>query len=225
MERFQNDFHYGFCVGNWSINEYEKVKPGDRYYMIRCGNGKTGIVMQGKIESKCYESSDWSPKRRKKIFYADINYWIMVNPEIAPNILTPEILSQHLPDFNWFGGHSGRRLSKEYEKKLDELWSNYINSNPVMFHRSEAIINSYHSDEYSPFFRKYLKRIIPQKCEICGYDYKNYFNKEIIKQNKLANDLQPLFDSQERFFHSICKSCNKLPDGDLIEILEPKDLD
>ena len=30
---------------NWSIWEYEKASCGDRFYMVRCGEGKTGICM------------------------------------------------------------------------------------------------------------------------------------------------------------------------------------
>lgn len=223
MERFQNDFKFGYCVGNWSITEHEKVKTGDRFYMIRCGNGKTGIVMHGIIVSKCYKSSDWSPKRRKNIYYADIDHWVMINPETASKMLTPDLLTELIPDFNWHGGHSGRLLSKEYARKLDEVWAEYLNSNPQMFHRCEATIDEYRKSEFTPFLRKALGNSIPRKCEVCGYDYKNYFNKDIIKQAKLSNYLYPLQNSNSKLFYSLCCNCKEVPKDILLDILDKKE--
>lgn len=223
MERFHDDFKYGDSVGNWSFNEYEKVKKGDRFYMIRCGQGKTGIVMHGVITSKCYESGDWSPKRRRHIYYADIVHWVMVNPETAPDMLTPDLLTRLMPDFNWYGGSSGRLLSPEYAKVLDELWAKYVNNNPRMFHHCHAHINEYWQVEYTQFFRKALRNTIPQKCEICGYAYKNYFDKEIIKKEKLFNYLYPFHRSDSRFLYSICRNCSEVPTDDLLDILNKCD--
>jgi hypothetical protein len=66
--------------------------------------------MRGEITSECYEDRDWSPKKRKHIFYADIEASVTIHPETASVMLTPDILTEKLPDFDWYGGHSGRRL-------------------------------------------------------------------------------------------------------------------
>ena len=34
---------------NWSVWEHDKAQKGDRFFMVRCGSGKTGICMSGII--------------------------------------------------------------------------------------------------------------------------------------------------------------------------------
>ena len=101
--------------------------------MMKCGQGKCGLVMRGTITSHAYEDSDWSPKNRKHIFYADIEQGFTINPWSDAELLSPEFLTSELPDFNWFGGHSGRKLADEAAQKLDDLWFEYIDSHPAMF--------------------------------------------------------------------------------------------
>ena len=39
MEKLsRHDFHF-----NWSVWEHEKASLGDRFFMVRCGDGNTGI--------------------------------------------------------------------------------------------------------------------------------------------------------------------------------------
>lgn len=220
MERFLEDFRYEECVGNWSFHEHEKVKDGDKFYMVRCGKGKTGIVMQGVITSRCYDDEDWSPKKRRPIYYADIENCVTVNPETASLLLTPDFLSEKLPDFNWYGGHSGRVLSKEYAKKLDEIWAYYLNANPGMFHRGEVYIDSFYYLESSATARRLLRKQASKCCEICGYDHHKYFRSEDIKRMKAYVPLHCLpSDRLDRLFYAICRNCDELDDETLIEKL------
>ena len=79
-ERFLDDYNEKESVGNWSFYEHEKVKKGDIFFMIKCGGGKTGIVMRGEVFSDCYKDVDWSPKNRPDIYYADIIPCVCINP-------------------------------------------------------------------------------------------------------------------------------------------------
>lgn len=56
-------------------------------------------------------------------------------------LLTPEVLTQEIPDFNWYGGHSGRRLDDEDAKKLDSLWKKYLLSHPNLIQDDLAFKN------------------------------------------------------------------------------------
>lgn len=53
---------------NWSIWDHEQVKDGDRFFMVKVGEGKTGIVMAGTIQSNPYKDKDWSGKDRE-VYY------------------------------------------------------------------------------------------------------------------------------------------------------------
>ncbi|MCM1293631.1 MAG: hypothetical protein NC111_07375 [Bacteroides sp.] len=129
-ERFLDDFYYQWGVGNWSIAEYENLKVGDTFYMIRCGEGNVGIVMKGVFTSDPYESSDWSPRQRRHIFYADIHQSFTINSFDNTPLLTPELLTIRIPDFNWFGGASGRLLTPQQAEQLEALWTEYLAENP-----------------------------------------------------------------------------------------------
>lgn len=116
---------------NWSIWEHDKTKCGDRFFMVCCGEGRTGIVMSGVFVSHPYEAEDWSGKGRK-VFYMDMEPNVMLNPEEAPMITTAE-LEETIPTFKWNGGHSGRILPKEDAKKLETMWEKFIDDNQKSF--------------------------------------------------------------------------------------------
>lgn len=129
-ERFLDDFDWEAGVGNWSFNEYANVRPGDRFYMVRCGEGNVGVVMKGLILTEAYESQDWSPKKRAYIHYADIYQNFTINSFEDVKLLTPDELTKEIPDFNWYGGSSGRLLDAKSAEKLDTLWEKYLAENP-----------------------------------------------------------------------------------------------
>lgn len=110
-----------FC---WSVYDYEKAKKGDRFLMVRCGEGKTGIVMSGVFGSHPYEAADWSGKGRRT-FCMDMIPNVILNPETAPMVTTKE-LQEAIPSFDWSGGHSGRLLTEEEARKIEVLWQQFM---------------------------------------------------------------------------------------------------
>lgn len=109
---------------NWSVWEHDKARCGDRFFLVRCGDGRTGIVMSGVFDSQPYQSRDWSGKNRKT-YYMEMEPNVILNPEVAPMITMAE-LEQAMPDFQWSGGHSGRILQPQYAKKLEEMWEEFL---------------------------------------------------------------------------------------------------
>lgn len=128
--RFLYDFEFEYGVGNWSFKEYERIEPGDIFYMVRCGEGNIRIVMKGVIISEAYHSYDWSNKNRQNIFYANIYQNFTINSFKNVKLLTPDRLTKEIPGFNWYGGHSGRLLNEDDAVKLDALWQIYLTEHP-----------------------------------------------------------------------------------------------
>lgn len=215
MERFQDDFRCYNCVGNWSFHEHDEVAYDDYFYMVRCGEGSTGIVMRGLITSSCYEDKDWSPKGRKPIFYADIEDSITINPETAEQLLTPDFLTEQMPDFNWYGGHSGRKLSPEYAEKLDKIWLEYINNNSQLFSKDQAHINDYNELLLSPIMREVLNARIDDCCEICGYNYGKVFGEipEDAKDRMTVPFTYMISPTLSRLIFRVCRNCGSAPDS------------
>lgn len=86
---------------NWSVWDYDQVRKGDIFYMLKVGYGQTGIVARGTITSDPYQDDDWS-WRDRPTRYCDLDFDVMVNPDAYP-ILDSKSLSRAIPDFDWTG--------------------------------------------------------------------------------------------------------------------------
>lgn len=109
---------------NWSVWDYENARQNDRFYLVRVGDGNTGIVMSGVFDSQPYESRDWSGRGRRT-FYMDMKPNVILNSDSTPMITTEELMKA-IPSFDWTGGHSGRLLSEAEARKLEELWNDFL---------------------------------------------------------------------------------------------------
>jgi hypothetical protein len=134
FEDFQRELEEisdGYNDMNWSVWEYEKAHQGDRFFMVRCGEGNTGICMSGYFTSKPYKAEDWSGRGRET-FYMDLEPDVMIHPEYSP-ILTTKELAASIPSFDWTGGHSGRLLNEADAEKLENIWKSFIEKNDGIF--------------------------------------------------------------------------------------------
>ena len=125
MEDFHNDgFYY-----DWSVFDYEKVHVGDRFFMLKVGNGNTGIVMSGVIAGLPYKDEDWSGKGRD-VRYVRMMPDCMVHPDRSI-MVTTLVLDDAIPGVNWNDGHSGVLLSEEHAAKFNEIWRNFMMSQNI----------------------------------------------------------------------------------------------
>lgn len=131
IERLREDLSNYAHVSNWSVWEHDKAHKGDRFFMVRCGKGKTGICMSGRFRSEPYMDEDWSGKGRE-VYYMDLMADTVIDPDLLP-ILSTEELSREIPSFDWSGGHSGRVLPVEDAEKLEKLWVDFLEENKPMF--------------------------------------------------------------------------------------------
>ena len=126
MEDFEQDFHFlEYGEFNWSVWDWENARNGDNFYMVKCGEGRTGIVMKGFFTSDPYEADDW-PGKNRQVHYMDFRPTFMIHPNHPKGILTTQELEKVIPEFEWNGGHSGRELPEKFAAKLDALWKEYV---------------------------------------------------------------------------------------------------
>lgn len=125
FDEAMNDFHENGFYYDWSIWDYQKAHIGDRFYMIRTGNGRNGVVMRGTIIGSPYPDEDWSGKGRK-VYYIRMSLSHMIHPEDAPVLLSTDELNKSVPGFCWDNGHSGEMLNDEQAEQLEEVWQNYV---------------------------------------------------------------------------------------------------
>ncbi len=131
FEEAMDDFADDFFYYEWSVWDYQKVHWGDKFYMIRTGKGKHGVVMRGTIIGLPYPDEDWSGKGRR-VYYVRMRLSHMIHPEKALLLLTTDDLGKAIPEFNWEEGHSGVILGDAMAKQLDGLWHNYVEKEQQM---------------------------------------------------------------------------------------------
>ena len=131
FEEAMDDFADDFFYYEWSIWDYQKVHWGDKFYMIRTGKGKHGVVMRGTIIGMPYPDEDWSGKGRR-VYYVRMRLSHMIHPEKALLLLTTDDLGKAIPEFNWEEGHSGVILGDAMAKQLDALWHDYVEKEQQM---------------------------------------------------------------------------------------------
>ena len=112
---------------DWSVYEWEDAHKGDRYYMLRVGEGNTGIVFHGEFLSDPYEGGVWAGNGKNR-HYVDICCLDAVDPDNRP-LITLEELQNAIPEIDWVKDHSGQLLTKEEGDILDELFNK---TRPIM---------------------------------------------------------------------------------------------
>ncbi len=117
--------------GNWSIWEHNRVRQGDRFFLLKVGYGTTGIVATGKLTSEPCMDEDWSGRRRQ-IYYCDYCADVMINPDALP-ILETNQLEDIIPEFDWHNGHSGEVLHPELGQRLVTRFETYLRENAPFF--------------------------------------------------------------------------------------------
>ena len=117
---FDHDFYY-----DWSIWDYNDAEIGDKFYMLKVGCGKTGIVMQGTIVSRPYIDKDWSGKGRD-VHYVRMEPECMIHPDKSEMLLTTDELSSAMPNIQWNEGHSGEKLDDVQALILDAIWDSHL---------------------------------------------------------------------------------------------------
>ena len=127
FQRELEEMTEGYNNMNWSVWEHDKAHAGDRFFMVRCGNGKTGICMSGYFASDPYKGEDWSGKGRVT-YYMDLEPDVMIHPDYLPILTTNELINA-IPSFDWIGGHSGRLLEEKNAEKLESQWKAFLEKN------------------------------------------------------------------------------------------------
>lgn len=129
--RFLSDIGQDIPESDWSIHEYDKVKTGDRFFLLKVGLGVRGIVAAGEITCDPFPDNDWS-KRDRMVFYSEYRCELMVNPETLP-IIESSLLEKAIPDFDWSGGHAGVVLEPAQAETLYGIYEDYLKKNAALF--------------------------------------------------------------------------------------------
>lgn len=116
---------------DWNVYEWERAKEGDKFFLVRVGEGNTGIFAAGRFTSNPYEGEDWSGKGRKT-YYMRMEFEAVFHPE-RTDIIPTEALERELPNIDWQKGHSGEMVDSETADRLELMWRDHIWRNKTVY--------------------------------------------------------------------------------------------
>lgn len=125
---------------DWSVHDWQKARKGDRFFMLRVGEGNTGVFAAGRFTSDPFLGDDWSGKGRE-VHYMTMEFETVFHPERA-EIITTEELRAELPEIDWSGDHSGVMLDAESAERLELMWRDYVGRNKSLY-LPRAVKNDY----------------------------------------------------------------------------------
>lgn len=129
MEEWAKGFwDYDF---DWSVYEWQNARNGDRFFMLRTGEGNTGIFAAGRFTTEPYKGKDWAGNGRET-YYMQMDFEAVFHPE-RTEIISTEELERELPNIDWHKGHSGEMVDNETADRLELMWRDHIGRNKAMY--------------------------------------------------------------------------------------------
>lgn len=146
MERLDQDMSewaegYWADDFDWSVHEWQRARKGDRFFMVRVGEGNTGLFAAGRFTSNPTLGEDWD-ERGREVYYAQMEFEAVFHPERAEIVTTAE-LEREIPNIDWRKGHSGELLDSETADKLELMWRDHIGDNKSLY-LPRAVENEYY---------------------------------------------------------------------------------
>lgn len=129
IEQLDREMNDG-ARGAWSntvsrpIRDWEQAGRGDRFFLLRTGEGQTGLFAAGRFASECYLEEG---KHRVLLEFETI-----IHPDRAEIIPTAE-LARDLPHCDWQSEESGILLDRETAERLELIWRDYIGLNKQLY--------------------------------------------------------------------------------------------
>ena len=121
LEEYMEDMEQGTFRMDWPVFDWQEVRRGDLFYMMRTDDDRAGIVFNGHILSDPYPVQSLSGKFDHEMC-VDVICMNIVKPGDTPRISLKE-LKAAIPEFDWENFHSGEHLSSEIADKLVALWN------------------------------------------------------------------------------------------------------
>ena len=102
---------------DWSVREWEELRPNDMFTLLQVGTDNDGIAMVGKFVTEAYEDESWR-KDGKTYHYADMEIFDAFDLSKETKMRAENFEKDiHI---KWHGGHSGELLDKEIAASLIE---------------------------------------------------------------------------------------------------------
>ena len=142
----------GLIVNEWWNVSNKAIQPGDRIFLLKQGDGSTGIMGSGKAISDASDKRPhWIPQRKAAgdmVRYIDVAWDTILDPEIEPLLSESEIRSDSLPQRLWNARNSGNRIEPAVAQQIENLWRIHIENVRGYLATCAAVTNEEEEEEF-----------------------------------------------------------------------------
>jgi len=236
QEHIQEIDEKGYCELDWSCGTTERIKPGDRLFLLRQGREPRGIFASGKAVSRPYEEEHWAEDAAgRPALYVDIHLDVLLDPDREPIFPRSSLDQGTLARIHWDPRRSGVSIPYEVASRLEIEWARFlVGKNIVQQHTVEAqtlpeeveepqryvedavrqtTVNAY---ERSPRARRACIRHYGLNCSVCGLDFETVYG-DIGVDFIVVHHLRPLSEIGEEYeldpvrdLRPVCPNCHAM---------------
>ncbi len=217
----------GKLTGRWSSGIIKKIKPNDRFFLMRLGKEPKGICASGKIINSPVQDNHWDNKEGST-YYVEVAFEIILDPN-NESIFLIEKQEGIYKNYNWTP-QSAKTIPHEIAKQLQDDWSLFLEKN----NKKEEIILPEEISEKEVYFEGAIKRIFVNiyerhnkarekciehygiNCYICGFNFEKKYG-EIGKGFIHVHHLKQLSEIREGYqvdsiedLRPVCPNCHAM---------------
>ena len=180
----------GRCYQRWSCGNTKSIQAGDRVFLLKVGAELKGIIGAGFATSTPFLEQHWGTKN-KEALYTDVEFEVLLNPEIEP-ILTVDILKTgSLSKQNWKPMASGISVKPDLVDELEAVWFNFLTTKKIRHNPFIPAVNntlktytegtptqiSVTKYERNPFARKKCLEYYGYTCVVCDFNFEKTYGQ------------------------------------------------
>jgi 5-methylcytosine-specific restriction protein A len=167
----------------WSAGNNQRIRNGDRVFLLRQGSDRPGIIGAGRVIKGSYRARHWDPSRSDEdAIYVDIRMDSLLHAEQDPILRRDEL--NFGPKRIWISQSSGVTIPEETAKELERRWLAHLRKvkrapltlpDEIIAERGfpdgakqRVTVNRYERD---PRNRAGCIAIHGHRCVICGFEF------------------------------------------------------
>ncbi|MEY3218920.1 MAG: hypothetical protein RIT27_277 [Pseudomonadota bacterium] len=143
----------GKLMGNWSCGRTKKIKPNDRFFLMRLGKEPKGICASGRIINSPVQDNHWDSKEGST-YYVDVEFETILDPN-NESIFLIEKQEGIYKNYNWTPQSGGRTIPHEIAEQLYQDWSLFLEQK----NKKEEITLPEEISEKEVYFEGAIKKI------------------------------------------------------------------
>jgi EVE domain len=109
----------------WGCGNSTRIRPGDRFFLLRQGKPPRGIVGSGRMASAPYRGPHWDAAKDARgvpALYVDVVFEALLDTDGRPPLSVAELTRGPLSRVHWRTHTSGIRIADDATALLETLW-------------------------------------------------------------------------------------------------------